>query len=85
MHISDYITVDPKVCHGKPCFTGTRIMVSLVLEMLAAGETPADVMEAYPGLTKDAIAAALLFAAKTTAVSEREVPFAQHLHASVSR
>ncbi|TSD02803.1 MAG: hypothetical protein Greene071436_382 [Parcubacteria group bacterium Greene0714_36] len=85
MYITDYITIDPNICHGKPCFKGTRIMVYLVLEMLAAGETPDDVIAAYPDLTKDAIAAALLFAAKTTAVSEREVPFAQPLHASVSR
>ncbi len=37
MNIADYIAVDPNVCHGKPCFKGTRIMVYLVLELLETG------------------------------------------------
>lgn len=75
--IAKYIIVDPQVCHGKPCFKGTRIMVYLVLEMLAAGETAEDIKKAYPGLTKEHIDAALLFAAKTTEMGERYVSFAK--------
>ena len=37
MKWSDYITVDPQVCHGKACIKGTRIMVSVVLDNLADG------------------------------------------------
>ena len=40
IQVSQYITVDPAVCHGKPCFKGTRIMVHLVLGLLEAGLTP---------------------------------------------
>ena len=59
-----YISVDPKVCHGQPCFKGTRIMVYLVLEMLEAGETSQDIIKAYPQLTKEHIQAALHFVAE---------------------
>lgn len=85
MRIADYITIDPLICHGKPCFKGTRIMVYLVLELLAAGETAEDILAAYPTLTKEAIGAAMLFAASATKMSEREVSFSQQLHAPVSR
>lgn len=63
-NVSNYISVDPKICHGKPCFKGTRIMVYLVLEMLEAGESFAAIKEAYPSLTDTHIKAALGFAAR---------------------
>jgi uncharacterized protein (DUF433 family) len=77
INIAEYITVDPNVCNGKPCFKGTRIMVYLVLEMLAGGENVDDIQKAYPGLTKQHIDAALLFAAKTTETGERYVSFSK--------
>jgi uncharacterized protein (DUF433 family) len=40
MNWPDYIAIDPIVCHGKACIKGTRIMVSVVLDNLAAGLTP---------------------------------------------
>ncbi len=40
MNWRDYVTVDPAVCHGKACIKGTRILVSVVLDNLAAGLTP---------------------------------------------
>ena len=65
MKIANYITIDPHICHGKPCFKGTRIMVYLVLEMLAARETPEEIIEnAYPQLTLKHIEAALEYAAQ---------------------
>lgn len=64
MGINTYISVDPNICHGKPCFRGTRIMVYLVLEMLEAGASIADIQEAYPGLTTEHVKAALEFAAR---------------------
>ena len=48
MKWQDYITVDPKVCHGKACIKGTRIMVSVVLDNLAAGLTSGEILPSYP-------------------------------------
>jgi uncharacterized protein (DUF433 family) len=56
------VSVDPKVCSGKPVIRGTRIMVTNVLSMLAAGYTVERVREAYPELTREDIAAALDYA-----------------------
>lgn len=66
----DYIVVDPKICHGQPCFKGTRIMVYLVLELLEAGETYEDILKSYPALTKESIKAALHFAAEMIKTEE---------------
>jgi uncharacterized protein (DUF433 family) len=55
---------DPAVMMGKPVITGTRITVELVLEKLAAGETVEQIIEAHPRLTKEAVRAALAFAAE---------------------
>ncbi|MBI2059137.1 MAG: DUF433 domain-containing protein [Nitrospirae bacterium] len=64
MDVSGYIGIDANICHGKPCFKGTRIMVYLVLEMLQDGASPTDIHEAYPSLTPDHVKAALEFAAR---------------------
>ena len=63
MQIEDYITTNSDVCHGQPCFKGTRIMIYLVLELLEAGESPEQIIKGYPELTKTHIKAALRFAA----------------------
>ena len=70
MNLEDYISVHPEICHGKPCFKGTRIMVYLVLEMLEDGALVAEILQAYPDLTPDHIKAALHYAAKV--LEERE-------------
>jgi len=57
------ITIDPSVCHGKPCIKGTRIMVSIVLDYLKAGETQDAILREYPSLVGADIRAALAFAA----------------------
>ena len=57
------ITVDPKVCTGKPCIRGLRFPVSRLLGLLAAGETKASILEAYPYLEAEDIAEALRYAA----------------------
>lgn len=49
---------------GKPVIRGTRITVEMILEKLAAGETVEQLLEAHPRLTKEAIQAALAFAAQ---------------------
>jgi uncharacterized protein (DUF433 family) len=50
MNWSDYITVDPQVCHGKACIKGTRIMVSVILDNLADGLSVGQIVADYPGL-----------------------------------
>jgi len=64
MEIGKYIVIDDEICHGKPTFKGTRIMVSQVLEMLAAGYSEQYILKQFPSLTKKHIKAALEFAAK---------------------
>ena len=62
MNWRDRISTDPKVCHGKACITGTRVMVSVILHNLAAGESIANIMHGYHLGTED-IQAALHYAA----------------------
>jgi len=58
------IISDPNIMMGKPVIKGTRMTVELILEKLAAGETPEQILEAHPGLTQLSIQAALTFAVK---------------------
>ena len=58
------IVSDPAVMMGKPVIAGTRITVELILEKLAAGETVEQLLEAHPRLTREAVQAALAFAAE---------------------
>ncbi len=60
------ITVDPEVCGGRPCVRGLRIRVSDILQMLAAGATREEILESYPYLEPEDIAAALEYAARLT-------------------
>ncbi|OFV88871.1 MAG: antitoxin [Acidobacteria bacterium RBG_16_68_9] len=60
------ITVDPQVCHGQPSIKGTRIMVSVVLDNLAEGLTPEEIVREYPPLALDDIHASIAYAAELT-------------------
>lgn len=60
----DYITVDPKICHGKACIQGTRIMVSVILDNLAEGVEDDEILRSYPSLTQEAIQASIAYAAE---------------------
>lgn len=64
--INDYIVADPKICHGKPTFKDTRIMVWQILEMLRAGESYDDIIKSFPSLTRDHIKASLDYASSLT-------------------
>lgn len=59
-----YITVDPTIHHGKACFTGTRVPVSVVLDNLAAGLGEGEILKSYPSLSPKAIHAAIAYAAE---------------------
>ncbi len=64
MNWQDHITVDPAVCHGRACIRGTRIMVSVVLDNLAAGLTPDEIIHSYPSLDLRAVQATIAYAAE---------------------
>ena len=60
----DHILVAPSVCHGKACIKGTRITVSVILDNLAAGKSVDEILASYPTLNRDAIQAAIAYAAE---------------------
>ena len=64
MNWQDYITLDPNTCHGKACIKGTRIMVSVVLDNLAAGLTADEIVRSYPSLSREAVQATISYAAE---------------------
>lgn len=68
------ISIDPRVCHGKPCIKGTRIWVSLIVDNLAAGVTEEEILQAYPSLSREDIRAALAYAAEMTRERYVEIP-----------
>jgi uncharacterized protein (DUF433 family) len=68
------ISINPKVCHGKPCIKGTRIWVSLIVDNLAAGSSEEEILEAYPSLKREDIRAALAFAAEMTRERYVDIP-----------
>jgi uncharacterized protein (DUF433 family) len=70
MTITTRIEVNPKVMLGKPVIRGTRITVELILRKLGEGATQADLLDAYPGLTREDIQAAMIYAADTLAHEE---------------
>lgn len=57
------VSVNPEICHGKACIAGTRIMVSVVLDNLAAGINPNEILKSYPALMSEDIQAAIGYAA----------------------
>ena len=64
--ISEYIVADSEICHGKPTFKGTRIMVWQVLEMLEGGVSIKEIIDDFPSLTPAHITAALHYAVNLT-------------------
>lgn len=57
------LTSDPKVCHGKVCIKGTRIMASVIVDNVAAGNTEEKIIDSYPPTTREDIRACLAYAA----------------------
>ena len=66
------ISIDPRICGGKPCIKGTRIWVSLILDFLADDMTEAELLDQYPGLTHEDVLAAIAYGAE--AARERIIP-----------
>jgi len=67
------ISVNPKVCHGKACIRGTRIMVSVILDNLAEDRTPEQIVRDYPPVKVEDMRAAIAYAARL--VSQEESDF----------
>ena len=61
--MTDRISVDKNILHGKPCIKGTRIPVFLILDLLAGGSTNADILADYPDLSVEDIRACVEYAA----------------------
>ena len=72
MDWQEYISVDPNICHGQACVAGTRVMVTVILDNLAAGLSVEEIVESYPSVSPDAVKAALLYAAELA--KERTAP-----------
>lgn len=68
------ISVDPNVCFGKPCIRGTRIWVSLILDLLASGMSMEEVLEEYPQLTVEDIRAAIAYGAEMSRERYVDIP-----------
>lgn len=66
------ISINPQICGGKPCIKGTRIWVSLILDLLASGMSEAELLNEYPGLVHEDVLAAIAYGAE--AARERVVP-----------
>jgi uncharacterized protein (DUF433 family) len=60
------ITVNPAICHGKACIRGTRVMVSVIVDNVAAGVSHEEILRSYPALIEADIEAALAYAAELT-------------------
>lgn len=68
------ISINPNVCHGKPCIKGTRIWVSLILDLLASGSAVEEILQEYPHLGREDVKACLAYGAEAT--RERFIPVA---------
>ena len=70
--MSERITIDPSICHGKPCIRGLRYPVENVLEWLASGMSTEEILADYEDLVREDILAALAYAARMTHVKRME-------------
>ena len=68
------ISIDPRVCGGKPCIRGHRIWVSLVLDFLANGSTFEEILDDYPGIAIDDIRACIAYGAEMSRERYVELP-----------
>ncbi len=74
--LTERITIDPHICHGKPCIRGLRYPVELILELLSAGMSPNEILADYEDLEFPDIMAVLTFATRLSQVKRLEVVYA---------
>jgi uncharacterized protein (DUF433 family) len=70
----EHISVDPAICHGRACIRRTRVMVSVVLDNIAAGTSRSEILGSYPALSDADIDAALAYAAELAREGSVEFP-----------
>jgi len=75
---SDRISINPNICHGQACVSGTRIPVDQVVHMLANGDTVDDLLIEYPSLSREDIMACLEYAAELAEEQVTPIEFASH-------
>ena len=68
----EHVIVDPLVCHGSACIKGTRVMISVILDNLAAGLKPHEIVRSYPTIGEASVQAAISYAAELA--RERSIP-----------
>ncbi len=61
-NLTERITIDPEICHGKPCIRGMRFPVEVIIDMIGAGMTFGEILEDHPELEHEDIIAALNYA-----------------------
>jgi uncharacterized protein (DUF433 family) len=71
--INQRITIDPTICHGKPCIRHLRYPVELILELLSAGMTFDEILADYEDLEQEDILAVLAFAARLSHIKRMEI------------
>lgn len=70
------ISINPNICFGKPCIRGHRIWISLILDLLAGGMTPEEILENYPGLTLEDVQACIAYGAEMARERYVDIPLA---------
>jgi len=70
----EHISIDPQVCFGKPCIRGTRIWVSFVLDLIAAGLSVEEVREEYPQLSREDVLACVAYGAEMSRERFVDIP-----------
>ena len=68
------ISINPRVCGGKPCIRGHRIWVSLILDFLASGSTVEEILESYPGIEIEDVRACIAYGAEMSRERYVELP-----------
>jgi len=74
MEWQERISINPLVCHGKACIRGTRVMLSVILDNLAAGVARDELLRSYPSLHELDIQAALAYAAELAREGTADLP-----------
>jgi uncharacterized protein (DUF433 family) len=70
----EHVSVNPAVCHGKECIRGTRALVSVILDNIAAGVDRPEIPASYPSLKPEDIDAALAYAAELAREGAMDLP-----------
>ena len=73
MNLAEHITIDPDICHGKPCIRGLRYPVEMILELLSSGMTTDEILADYEDLKQEDILAALSFATRLSQIKRIEM------------